>query len=49
MTHGKDDGTGSNQPKHNEQKEQGDWTSRQGGDQSSGPDAGPDHDGSDNG
>jgi hypothetical protein len=34
--YGKSGGTGANQPKHDEKKEQGDWTSRQGGDQSSG-------------
>jgi hypothetical protein len=41
--YGKARGTGSNQPKHNEEKEQGGWTSRQGGDQSSGPDTEADH------
>jgi len=35
--YGKERGTGSNEPKHNERKESGGWTSRQGGDQSSGP------------
>ena len=30
-------GSGANGTKHGERKEQGDWTSRQGGDQSSGP------------
>jgi hypothetical protein len=32
--YGKGQSTGGNEPKHNERKEQGDWTSRQGGDQS---------------
>ena len=41
-------GTGANEPKHSEAKEQGDWTSRQGGDQSSGPNTEPSHDGADN-
>ena len=45
--YGKGAGTGSNQPKHNEDKEQGNWTSRQGGDQSSGPNTEPDHDAED--
>ena len=31
-------GSGSNEPKHNERKEQGDWVSRQGGDQTRGSD-----------
>lgn len=35
--YGKGQGTGSNQPKHDEKKEAGSWRSRQGGDQSSGP------------
>ena len=35
--YGKGRGTGTNQPKHGERKEQGDWTARQGGDQSAGP------------
>jgi len=35
--YGKTGVTGSNEPKRHEDKEQGDWTSRQGGDQSSGP------------
>jgi hypothetical protein len=35
--YGKNRGTGTNQPKHGERKEQGDWTARQGGDQSAGP------------
>jgi hypothetical protein len=34
--YGKGGGTGANEPKHSETKEDGDWTSRQGGDQSSG-------------
>jgi hypothetical protein len=43
--YGKDGrGTGANEPKHGERKEQGDWTSRQGGDQSSGPGTEPSHD-----
>jgi hypothetical protein len=42
--YGKGRATGANEPKHGERKEQGDWTSRQGGDQSSGPDAEPSHD-----
>ena len=29
--------TGANEPKQNERKEEGDWSARQGGDQSSGP------------
>jgi hypothetical protein len=41
--YGKGRGTGSNEPKHNEKKEQEGWTSRQGGDQSSGPDTEPSH------
>ena len=41
--YGKGQGTGSNEPKHNEDKEQGGWTPRQGGDQSQGPDTEPDH------
>lgn len=41
--YGKGGPTGSNEPKHGEEKEQGDWTSRQGGDQSSGPDTEPSH------
>ena len=41
--YGKGPASGTNEPKHNEKKEQGDWTSRQGGDQSAGPDAEPDH------
>jgi hypothetical protein len=35
--YGKGQGSGSNEPKHNEAKETAGWTSRQGGDQSSGP------------
>lgn len=31
-------GSGANEPKHNERKEQGDWVSRQGGDQTRGSD-----------
>ena len=42
--YGKDRGTGSNEPKHSEKKEQNGWTSRQGGDQSSGPGTEPNHD-----
>jgi hypothetical protein len=42
--YGKGGPTGANEPKHNETKEQGDWTSRQGGDQSSGPGTEPSHD-----
>ena len=41
--YGKDRGTGSNEPKHSEKKEQDGWTSRQGGDQSAGPGTEPDH------
>jgi hypothetical protein len=41
-------GTGSNAPKHGETKEQGDWTSRQGGDQSKGPGTEPEHDAKEN-
>jgi hypothetical protein len=39
--YGKGRGTGTNQPKHGERKQQDDWTARQGGDQSAGPDAEP--------
>jgi hypothetical protein len=35
--YGKGPATGSNEPKDHEDKQQADWTSRQGGDQSSGP------------
>lgn len=43
--YGKDgQGTGANEPKHGERKEQGDWSSRQGGDQSQGPGTEPSHD-----
>jgi len=35
--YGQNSGTGSNEPKRHEDKEQGDWRSRQGGDQSQGP------------
>jgi hypothetical protein len=43
--YGKERGTGSNEPKHGERKESGgDWQSRQGGDQSSGPGTEPSHD-----
>ena len=45
--YGKGQGTGANEPKHGERKEQGDWTSRQGGDQSSGPGTEPSHDAGD--
>jgi hypothetical protein len=38
--------TGANEPKQNERKEQGDWSPRQGGDQSSGPGNDPDQDAS---
>ena len=41
--YGKDRGTGANEPKHAERKEQDDWTSRQGGDQSAGPGTEPSH------
>ena len=34
--YGKNSGSGANQPKRDEKKEQEDWSSRQGGDQSSG-------------
>lgn len=36
--HGTRSGSGANEPKHNERKEQGDWVSRQGGDQTRGSD-----------
>jgi hypothetical protein len=42
--YGKSRGTGANEPKHNETKEDGGWVSRQGGDQSKGPGTEPDHD-----
>jgi hypothetical protein len=42
--YGKRRGTGSNEPKHSERKETADWTSRQGGDQSTGPGTEPNHD-----
>ena len=32
-------GSGANEPKHGERKEEGGWVSRQGGDQTRGPDA----------
>ena len=35
--YGQNSGSGSNEPKHNEKKEQGDWVSRQGGDQTRRP------------
>ena len=40
--------SGSNESKHDEVKEQGDWISRQGGDQSSGPGTEPSHDAKEN-
>ena len=41
--YGKNGPGGSNEPKHAEGKEGEDWTSRQGGDQSKGPNTEPDH------
>ena len=46
--YGKGRGSGANEPKHGERKEQGDWTSRQGGDESSGPGTEPTHDAKEN-
>jgi hypothetical protein len=42
--YGKGRATGSNEPKHDERKEAAGWTSRQGGDQSSGPGTERSHD-----
>lgn len=42
--YGKGPASGANEPKHGERKEQGAWTSRQGGDESSGPGTEPSHD-----
>jgi hypothetical protein len=41
--YGKRGGTGANDSKHGERKEQDGWTSRQGGDQSTGPGTEPSH------
>lgn len=41
--YGKGPTSGANEPRHGERKEQGGWTPRQGGDQSSGPGTEPIH------